>query len=309
MAARIAPETRERVQRAAQELGYEPNYLARSLGRRRTDTVGLMISGLKNPFFVDIMETAERLAQEAGYQVLLDAAPSIAGTYAMHGKLRNWPVDGILMWAFAHQKLDDFVGSRAAGVPIVYLGYARDDGAATVSFDLYGGGRQAAEHLLQRGYRRIAFVTTRPFPVLETADARYRAYHDLCSKAGRTPEVFVLEPAEQTRAAGFQSGRALAALPASKRPDALLCINDVIAVGVYHGLQHSGLRVPEDVAVVGFDGIEEGRYLDVPLTTVDAPVEQLCRQAFDLLMRRLSGALRVTQQIVIPTTLRIGGTT
>jgi LacI family transcriptional regulator len=123
---RIPLETRQRIMRIAQELDYRPNRFARSLRDGRTSTVGLMVSGLSNPFFVEVLEAAERRLIETGYQVVQDVAPSVRGTYEHHGKLQDWPVDGVIMWAHPYQTLATFLGSRAHGVPVVYMGFERD---------------------------------------------------------------------------------------------------------------------------------------------------------------------------------------
>jgi DNA-binding LacI/PurR family transcriptional regulator len=320
--ARITDETRERVRRVAQETGYRPNLLARSLGRRRTDTLGLMISGLRNPFFVSLLEAAEAVALEAGYQVLADTAPASAlGSYSEHGRLRGWPVDGVLMWGFPHQVASNYLGPQSQDIPVVYLGYTRRDGTCAVAFDLHGGGRQAAEHLVTQGYRRITYLY--PYraglqepanPSAEPADLRYQAYREVCRDAGLEPRTILMPREEETRAAGLEAGLRLAALAPSERPDAVLCFNDVIAVGVYHGLRRAGLSVPGDMAVIGFDGIEEGRFLDKPLTTVVSPADVLCREAFGLLAPLLRGEQAgearpaEARQVLVPTALFRGET-
>lgn len=162
---RIPADTQENIRRAGLALGYAPNRMARSLGRRCTDTIGLMISGLRNPFFVDLAEAAEAALLEKGYQVLLEAASSDRGTYTRHSKLRGWPVDGILIWSAPEESLFDYIGAQAEGLPTVYLGHLRPDdpGSDAVGCDLYEGGRLIAEHFIGRGYgvvdnRRIVSI-------------------------------------------------------------------------------------------------------------------------------------------------------
>lgn len=320
---RIPPETREHIRRIAAEIGYQPNRLARSLGKGRTDTVGLMISGLQNPFFVDVAESAERLLQAAGYQVFLDAAPSRHGTYNRHNKLRGWPVDGVLMWAGPGERLADYLGAAGGEVPVVYLGYPRPDepGADVVAYDLYGGGRLMTEHLIERGYGARGLAHVAPAAPGDEEDVaawsrglprdRRNGFMDVCAACGVRAEVIGLPGFEETREAGYAVGEALAARPAAERPGAVFCHNDVVAVGLYRALRRAGLRVPQDIAVTGFDATREGRYLDDPLTTVATPAEPLCLAAADLLLRRLSGdnLLPPGQQLLLPTTLVPGGTT
>jgi len=308
--ARIAVATQERVKQAAAELGYRPNRLARSLGRRRTDTLGLMLTGLQNPFYVQLMESIERIAADVNYQVLLDAPPAHSGWNRQHSKLPGWPIDGVLMWAHPGLTVADYLGAQAEQLPVVYLsGQPRNDDASAVYFDVHGGAREAMSHLLLRGSRRIGFVYPYDWVVEQDDEPRYRAYQEICAEAGIEPLLIVTERREETRHAGLLAGLQLAAMPASRRPDAVLCFNDIIAQGVFFGLRREGLRVPEDIAIVSFDGLDEGQYLDVPLTTVLLPGDDMSREALRLLFDRINlGPGTPTEQVVIPTRLIRGGT-
>lgn len=308
--ARIGRVTQERVRRVAAELGYAPNRFARSLGRNRTDTIGLMVSGLRNPFFLELMVTAEEQAQAAGFDVLTDDA--FLTRPAASGKLRGWPVDGILMWATEEQTLQQHLGAQIDSTPVVYLGYERMDGASYVALDHYGGARTLMEHLVELGRQRIAYLT--PHRQAQTGggvDARRRAYEDVCRQQGQPPLYPELVGPEQYapvtqggwREIGFLTGLALAAAP--DRPDAVFCHNDILAIGFYHGLLRGGLQVPSDIAVAGFDGVPEGMYLDKSLTTVVSPVKELCATALALLTGSPNAGPR---QIVLPTLLRVGET-
>ena len=304
---RISSGTQRRVREAALALGYQPNRLAQGMVQRKTQTLGVMISGLQNPFFLSVLEETERRALEAGYQVFLDAAPSVAGTYGTHIKLRGWPVDGVLMWAASDQTLAQFLGPQAHDLPVVFLGYPRADSTDWVAFDLAEGGRLAARYLIERGCRRIGYVYPWAWPRPDVGLV-HGACLETCHEAGVSVETISTVRPEETRRAGLETGLLIAARPAAERPDALFCHNDVIAVGVYHGLRRGGLRVPEDMALVGFDGIEEGQCLDVPLTTVQTPVDIFCKEAMSLLMRRLAKTPEPPGQIVVPVRLLRGGT-
>lgn len=286
---RIPLETRERITRIARELDYRPNRFARSLRDGRTGTVGLMVSGLSNPFFVMVLEAAERNLIEAEYQVVQDVAPSVRGTYHHHGKLQDWPVDGVIMWAYADQTLSTFLGSRAHGVPAVYMGYEREDDGDCVFFDFYEATMELLRHVLNRGYRKLCLVCPYDYRGAKTVvDGRAAAFFDVCREAGVQASYHIIPDQLETRAAGRDAGLAIASMPAAERPEVLICHNDVLACGVYHGLLRAGLRVPEDIAITGFDGTEEGQCLDRSLTTVLTPVDELCRQACEILLMRMA---------------------
>jgi DNA-binding LacI/PurR family transcriptional regulator len=302
---RIAPATRDHVLQVAWNMGYQPNRFARGLGAKRTETIGLMVSGLQNPIFVEIAEAAEQVMMDAGYQVVLDSAPARHGTFVSHGKLRGWPVDGVLMWAPPHIEVTKYLGASASNLPVVYLGYPRTDGSDAVYFDLQGGGRQIGDHLADRGYESVLYVSH------GWHEERHAGMMETCRAHGISVETVNLPDFQETRAAGFAIGQEIAARPADQRPRAVVCHNDVVAVGLFRALRRAGLRVPEDIAVVGFDGIEEGQYLDTPLTTVVTPADTLCRVAANLLLARMTGVPGTPppgQQIAVPSRLSVGGT-
>ena len=304
----ISLATHERVRQAAQDMGYVPNRMARSMGRGRTDTLGMMISGQANPFFTQIIEAVETEGLRFGYQSLVDAGPSQRGTSAGHGKLRGWPVDGIIMWTNGADRAADYLGPSAAQTPVVYLSGSPILDVDNVYFDGSEGVRQAITHLLARGKRRIAYLA--PFPLSEIYhDPRYDAYADACREAGLPVRFLETPEHEETRAAGLTVGQELARQGVAERPDAVLCHNDMLAVGVNCGLRRAGVRVPRDVAVVGQDGTEEGAYLVEPLTSIVAPAQPLCEAALALLLRRMAADNDdLPQHICISTELRIGMT-
>ncbi len=306
----IAVATQERVRKAAAELGYHPNRMARMLGRKRTDTLGLFISRLQNPFFIQIMEAAERLALEAGYHVMMDAAPTDRDLAHHKGRLNGWPLDGVLMHAEPHQTINTYLGAQAENLPVVYLGgQPRLDLSDTVFFDVYAGARTAMQYLIGRGYRKIAYLFPYQWIIEKPREPRHRAYREICEESGIEPRLIRMEKQEESRHAGLLAGLDIARMDAADRPDALLCFNDVVAEGALFGLRRGGLRVPDDVALVGFDGREDSQSLDVPLTTVQMDVEELCREALRVLLHRIKEGPSVPPQIVkIPTRLLIGGT-
>ncbi len=317
---RISIETQERVRRAAEELGYQPNRLAQVLGKGRTNVIGLMIPGLRNPFFLGLLEKAEELAFEAGYDVLTDTAFQMRASFHARGKLSGWPMDGVLIWVRPDQTASDYLGGWTADVPVVYLGYARSDDTDFVAIDRESGVRQVMAHLSEQGYRRIAYLY--PWTDLQPLDSRYVVYAAVCAEMGQEPEQIHLAPLEPRdrlslitqaglREAGLKTGLELAARPRRDRPDAIVCHNDLVAIGLFHGLRRAGLSVPGEMAVVGFDGIEEGQYLDKPLTTVVSPGARLIETAMEILERRLAppeGAALPPQQVFLPSVLRVGQT-
>ena len=310
---RISEATKTRIFQAMKELGYQPNRLARALSRGKTDTIGLMISGFRNPFYVALLEHTEKRLHEAGYQVLIDSS-SLQETSEMSGKLRGWNVDGVLIYS-SQKDLTLCLGADARELPVVGMGTSAGRGDWVV-FDIYSGATQAIEYSIKRGYKRIAHVTSCPeIQRRENMDGRLAACFDVCQKAEMPLEIISVA-GEDLLADGRRIGLEMAARKPKKRPHVLLCHNDITAIGVIHGLRRGKVRVPEDVAVVGFDGINEGQLMDKPLTTVEMPIEEACERAVALLLKRVNEQSKAPsttrtrrQKIVIPTRLIVGETT
>ncbi|HEY3329865.1 MAG TPA: LacI family DNA-binding transcriptional regulator [Capsulimonadaceae bacterium] len=306
--ARIPASTQERVRAAAVALNYHPNRFARGLQSRRTMNIGVLVDGLRNPFFAELLDTLEEMIVAAGYDVLPDTGRRAANSDG--SGLRGWPVDGVLMWAVGDMSIE--MGGAAGELPVVYMGYPRSDGADFVCHDAAQGSRDALQHLWDKGHRRIAFVST------ATHDARCDTYAAFCQERGIRPEYLAIDQgasageADQSayRKGGFKVGQWLGEMPAGSRPTAVFCYNDLIALGLMSGAASCGLSIPGDLAIVGFDGIDEGLYRARSLTTAEIPAKQLCGIALETLLRRLENDLpEEPRQVVLPMRLRAGTST
>ncbi|MBC8140272.1 MAG: LacI family DNA-binding transcriptional regulator [Armatimonadetes bacterium] len=284
----IPAATRSRVRSVAEEMGYRPNANARALATGRTYLVALQLFRVDSPFCASVARTLQSLAWHDGYEVL---------THEFDGRensLRS-VVDGVLV-------LDRLQSVPPANptTPCVSLGSFYDETGDYVGVDLEGASREILHHFLQAGRRRIAFVARDQH---EITDGRRIAYSEVLRMAGLTEE-FVFLP-ENTRS----HGRRCFAEYADKHgiPDALFCVNDEVAVGCFRALRDRGLRVPEDVALVGCDGTEEGQYHDPPLTTIAQPIEEMCRLAWEFLKQRMANPDATWQQTTLSANLRLGG--
>lgn len=304
----VPSDTRKRIHHAATQLGYVPNRMARSLGKGRSETIGVIVAGLRNPFFADLVETAEVLAAKAGYHALIEVTPEKSSETVRPGNLSGWPVDGMLVWANPWVKLLDKTARHAYDGPTVYLGYVRDDQTDWVAFDLYRGGRMIAEHVYDRGRRNVWYVTPYRVQIPDLVEDRMRAYVEVSRERGFEPRIYATSRESESREIGIEVAAEIAALQAKDRPDALVCHNDIIAVGVYHGLRRAGINVPEDIAVTGFDGSSEGQCLDRPLTTIHTPPSEMCRVALEMLFARIAGSDSAAQGRLLEGVLMRGET-
>jgi DNA-binding LacI/PurR family transcriptional regulator len=309
--ARIAPATQERIRQAAQELGYRPNLFARSLLGKKTRTLGLMANSLDNPFFVNVAREAWQRARESGYELLLDAPFASQEEFRDKPRPGTWPVDGLLLWAETVQDVSSLLGREALGLPAVYLGLTSDADCDAVTFDFGAGMRRVLEHVTRCGYRKPVMIVPGP----REGDAfapcsRARMFTDYCRDHDLPGTIIPLPASLPSVLAAFQGGLSLAAMPALVRPDVAVCYNDQIAIGVFNGVRRGGLRVPQNIAVTGFDGISEGQCLELPLTTAAVPIDLACGSAIEMLIHRIEHPSDdAPNRIALPIRLMPGATT
>ncbi|MFM8555859.1 MAG: LacI family DNA-binding transcriptional regulator [Betaproteobacteria bacterium] len=296
--ASVGAATREKVLRAAQALGYEPNALARSLITGRSRIIGLVVSQLDNLFYPAGLEHLSRRLQADGFHLLMFVADE-ADSDALVENMLQYRVDGIVLGAVT---LSSALAQRctAAGIPVVLFNrvMARRRGSPAVSSvrgDNVRGGRLLAEHLLDMGHSRIAFIAGREDA--STNLERERGF--VQGLAQRSQHLFA------RAVGGYDAGQAAEATRAlfrsrRKAPDAVFAASDQMALAVIDTLRHQiGARVPEEVSVVGFDNVPQSSWPAYQLTTFEQPVVPMVEAAVSLLLDQIrSGALRPRSLIV-----------
>lgn len=282
-------ETRARILRCAQELGYRPNLVARSLTMRRTHTIGLVVFDITNPFYAEVALAVEQTAQRAGYRVIFANTTGDTDLGAqMLDDLASRQVDGIIampggLRAAALQAIS------SAGMPIVACLWDEEmhvDLSPAIGVDFAAGGRMVADHLLDLGHRHIAIVAIGA-PEEPWLRARISAFRDRLAERGCPLDPELWQWADAGIDDGYAAGRRLLAL--SRPPTAIFATNDLMAIGVLAAARERGCSVPRDLSVVGFDDIHVARYLAPPLTTVRVEKTTLMATATDLLLRIVGG--------------------
>ncbi|MCJ1708217.1 LacI family DNA-binding transcriptional regulator [Microbacterium sp. VKM Ac-2923] len=285
----------ERVRAAIATLGYVRNDAARQLRAGRSRSIALIVLDVGNPFFAAVARGAEARAAEDGYVVLLGSSGADGERERLYlDQFREQRVAGVLLTP-ADADGDVVERLAAAGIPVVLV----DERAAAaevsaVSVDDVEGGYLAVAHLLTAGRRRIAFVGG-PLTTRQVADRLTGARRAVAEADGAGLEIV------ETDAMTVLAGRAAGERVRSRhdRPDAVFAANDLLAVGVLQALTMRGdVRVPEDIALVGYDDIDFAAAAVVPLTSVRQPAEALGSTAVDLLLRQLDGALDPAQRQV-----------
>jgi LacI family transcriptional regulator len=275
--AHVSEATDRQVRTVANRLNYWPNGAARSLITSRTSTLGVLLPDLHGEFFSEVIRGVDLAARRAGYHLLVSS--SHAATEELVAALRTMRgrIDALIVMA---PDLDapELIRECAAGTPTVVLNPGQPvSGCHAISIDNLDGAQQVVRHLVELGHRRIATVTG----PARNMDARQRleGYRAALKAAGIAHSRDHEFQGDFTEPSGYQAGRAIIRL--SPRPTAVFVGNDKMAVGVLGALSDGGLRVPEDIAVAGFDDIEMSQYLNPPLTTVHADAYMLGERAVE----------------------------
>lgn len=292
----VRPEVRARVEAAARELDFRPSALARGLAGRETRTLALVVPDIANPYYPRLSRGAEDVASAHGYALIVCNTDHRVDKLELYLRLlREKKVDGILLAGGGHEDPSDLAALAAAGLPLHAVG-RHPLRAPSVRIDNVAAARAAAEHLLGLPRRRVAFVGG-PSHHTTFADRR-RGYRQALVAAGLPPRRQLEVEAEPTPAGGERAAERLLGL--RQRPDAVFAANDYLAVGLMHAFRLAGLRVPDDIAVIGFDDIPLAPYLTPSLSSVAVPAYELGAAAAERLLRQLSGA-EVEDVLWLPT--------
>ena len=296
----VSDELRARVQVVLDELGYRPNLIARNLKQGRTGMIALVVPELDVPYFAELVREVITAARAQGYVVMVDQTDGDAERERelLARGSRATMFDGLLLSPLAISAED--LRSRGNRVPIVLLGEHIFNGSFHhVAIDNVAAAREATAHLLEQGRRRVAAIGDQPYATGETAQLRTSGYRQAHSRMGLAVDERLIVPTPRFhRRLGLEAMERLLALP--DPPDAVFCYNDLLALGAMRALTRAGRRIPDDVAVIGIDDIEEGQYSTPSLTTVAPDKAEIARRAVDILLQSINGPAATPSEIVVP---------
>jgi DNA-binding LacI/PurR family transcriptional regulator len=314
--ARISQATSERVRNAARRLGYTPNHAARSLRRQRTGIIAVLAWRLSSPFFADIATGVRNIAQQRGFQVgVIDAgATDREVEIRALESLRTGICDGVIVATGTHGRrgsaTEALLELVEGGIPVsLVMDRSPDPSVPALDVDHMGGGYLATKHLLELGHRRIAHFTFADAPLEPGAPgsqaARYAGYRQAFSEVGLEPDPSWLFRGPRE----IEGGRAMVYELVERfpdkddRPTAIAAFNDRTAIGVIRGCYETGIRIPEDIALIGFHDIPTARYTTPALTTIGHPLIELGEMAAESLFALIDGGDVAERDRTVPVSL------
>jgi LacI family transcriptional regulator, galactose operon repressor len=298
----VDPQLAKRVWKVVDELGYYPNRQARALVSGRSRIFGLIVSEITNPFFPEIVQSFEDMAVQHNYELLLTS--TVHDPKRMEISVRRMiehRVDGVAILTFGMEEslLKDL---RFRKVPLVFVDVGPDvPGVSTIRIDYQQGIRQAVQHVAALRHARIAFISG---PLhLKSALARKTAFQESMREIGMESSAQTVVEGDHTMGGGMRALTKIVAL--RERPTAVICSNDMTAIGVMRQAYESGIAIPHDLSVVGFDDIPLAQFTIPPLTTVQMSQSELARLAFQALLNEVGahGTGHRTRQYELQTNL------
>jgi LacI family transcriptional regulator len=302
---RVSAETRARIEALLQETGYRPDVVARSLKLRQTFVLAMVIPDITNPLFAGIFVGIERAANELGYSVLLANTGGSPERERAHLRtIQARRVDGVILASAVLR--DPSVGwLREQNIAHVLVNRYSDERDLFVGADDFAGARTATEHLVALGHRRIAHLAGGLG--ISTAVERQRGYLTALREAGIDSDAALVVEGGYLEETGRAAMERLLALP--EPPTAVFAVNDMTAIGAHGALQQRGLRIPRDVALVGYNDVPLASRLEPPLTTLRVPVEEFGRHSAEMLIERIQTGQTTRQRVVLQPELIIRGST
>jgi len=299
----VRPEMRRRVLEAIRKLGYQPSLLARGLRSNRTSIIGMVIPDITNPFFPAVVRGVEDVAFQNSFRLILcntdnDAAKEKAYLRELH----SYRMAGLILIPSVNSPIAERPDLEMGDVPVICLDRCPEDwNSDSVTVDNEQGAFAATTHLIQLGHRALAMIAGSM--QLTNSAARVRGFKSAMRKAKLEIAPEYIQEGRFDRLSGYEKTRIL--LQHRPRPTAIVCANDLIALGVFSALREAKLRCPQDISVVGFDDIELSELTDPPLTTVFQPGYQMGARGATLLIKRIRGSHEEPQNVVLPTELKV----
>jgi LacI family transcriptional regulator len=297
----VSAASRERILAAARTMGYRPNPHARALKHGRTGIIALWVPDQISTHYTHVARELNRLVKQAGRELIVTEI----GNGSAEQVLSHVPMDGVFAVDAPDAVRAHLKSTVARHIPVISIGAHRPEKTDFVQVDLLAGTMEVMQHLIGSGFRRIVHATF--VHDKQPRSGRRFGYAKAMRKAGLKPEFFYYPLSEKQRQIARTSIQDY--IRARGCPEAIFCHSDDVAIGIYRGVCDLGLRVPQEVALAGCDGIQDTEYLECPLTTIVQPIAQMCASAWQFLIQRLEQPDLRRQQVVLKPKLAIRDST
>lgn len=303
----VAKETRAKVLAAAEAMAYVPNLSAKVLKNARTQVLGMLVSETRSPHIAQVISAVSQCAVRAGQDLVIFLVADEPGVESPRvlKLLGSGICDGLIV-AVPKATKNTLDAIARGNIPAVLINYGKGGvQLPVVKGDNYDGARQAVQHLLDLGHRRVAFVAGSTFS--GQSPERQRGYSDCLIEAGLEIDPTLIVQGEFHPAQGYE--QTLALLSLAKPPTAIFAANDEMAIGVLDAVRVRGLKIPEDVSVVGFDDIPAASFVPPGLTTVRQPLEDIAQTAVSSVLNQLDTRAKDVRRVEFPSRLIVRGST
>ncbi len=293
----VSPETKDKIQEAIKTLKYRPNSFARSLVSKQSRIIGQIVTDCTNPNNAQQIRSVQNLTAEQGYSVMLvDTAEEHQREVAALELMVEKMVDGFLITPLQYDNTHLFKLKEEASLPFVLTNRDIPDlGVDAVLHDNFDGAYQATRHLLELGHHRIAYITSRR--QVWTVAERLAGYRASLQESGQNFDESLIIQTNLSLESAFEATNKL--LKLNPRPTAIFAYNDMMAIGVLKALKEAGLRIPEDISLIGYDDIIYSQFLEVPLTTVRQKTRELGEGAASVLLQRIANPQTPLKRVIL----------
>ncbi len=299
----VAPELKEKIYDAIEKLNYSPNFIARSLKNQQTNTIGLILTNITSPVTPAVVRTVQKVMSDQHVDIMIVSSEENAETEknAVHNFISK-RVEGLIICPVISDNYNHLMAAKnQAGIPIVAIerSLPAELEIPSVSTNNYEICRNAVQHLIEHGRKRIGLITMPVFG--SNTSERIRGYRETMKAHG----LFDPELIKETDYLGTDTLKAASELFKDKQIDAILCISQSISFGVYKAALKLGKKIPDDIAMIGYDTMDWMEIAPVPVTTVKQPLTEIAEMAIDLIAMKKRNPRMVIQSVVIPSQLVI----
>ena len=295
----IGKDTKKKIIEISEKMGYSPSAVARSMVRKKTETVGIIVPSIQNPYMGEFTSHLEERLRSKGYGIMVcSSGYDLNNEHETFQMLISKQVDGVFIMpgsAETYKSLFPLIES----VPTVFIGENIQDFPETyVSIDNYNGARQATEYLYSLGHRKILYFGSRKNSL--THERRLAGYMDVCKNYNIKPDVLKSNFQRSSQQVGYVLAKHLFEKPL--QCTAIFCASDNLAIGVMQAADEKGIKIPNDISIIGFDNISFSNLPRISLTTIDHSLGSLANAAIDLMMNKINnGDVSYEHRILMPT--------